>query len=153
MAGVGVKAVGRIILFVCALLAPVALWPSPAGAESNANVVADNAATLAAGGPGVYAWGYNDFNQRGDGAPEEQAHRTPVGGLPPLRHISAGYHFTVAVDETGHVWSWGDDRFGQLGYPVDSADQQQPDAPPDPRPRPRERCRRHLRLQRCGPAR
>jgi hypothetical protein len=35
-----------------------------------------------------------------------------------LIDVSCGLHHTVAVDERGRVWSFGDDKFGSLGRPL-----------------------------------
>ena len=32
-----------------------------------------------------------------------------------VRHISCGHNHTMALTERGQLYSWGDDRHGQLG--------------------------------------
>ena len=32
-----------------------------------------------------------------------------------VRHVSCGHNHTVVLTERGHLYSWGDDRYGQLG--------------------------------------
>lgn len=68
----------------------------------------------------LVAWGRNDNGQLGDGT---QANRSaPVlvdssGVLTgkSLTQLSSGGRFTVAIDSSGEVYSWGANNFGQLG--------------------------------------
>ena len=39
----------------------------------------------------------------------------PIPNLPQINMISCGWHFTVCVDDEGFIWSFGLNRFGQLG--------------------------------------
>jgi len=32
-----------------------------------------------------------------------------------IRHVSCGHNHTVVLTERGQLYSWGDDRYGQLG--------------------------------------
>ena len=40
---------------------------------------------------------------------------TRIESLPPIKIVSCGYLFTICVDESGSLWSFGDNVFGQLG--------------------------------------
>jgi alpha-tubulin suppressor-like RCC1 family protein len=65
----------------------------------------------------VWAWGDNDRGQLGDG--------TRVSSSVPLRvdvprgvtfaSVSSGGYASYAIDRAGRLWSWGDNKSGQLG--------------------------------------
>ncbi len=68
-------------------------------------------------GHGVWAWGSNSRGQLGVGSRTSSA-------VPVRVHVPAGFTFarvasggfaSYAVDATGRLWAWGDDRHGQLG--------------------------------------
>ncbi|WP_317643500.1 InlB B-repeat-containing protein [Bombiscardovia apis] len=72
----------------------------------------------------VWAWGANDSAQLGlpygssGAAPTDlnAASRLIVG----ISQVSAGKDHTLALDVNGHVWSWGYNRYGQLGHTTNS---------------------------------
>ena len=65
----------------------------------------------------VWAWGDNDRGQLGNG--------TRVSSDVPLRvdvpagvtfvKVSSGGYASYAIDRSGRLWAWGDNRSGQLG--------------------------------------
>ncbi len=65
----------------------------------------------------VWAWGDNDRGQLGDG--------TRVSSDVPLRvavpkgvafvRVSSGGYASYAIDSSGRLWAWGDNKNGQLG--------------------------------------
>ncbi|HXQ63077.1 MAG TPA: MBG domain-containing protein, partial [Acidimicrobiales bacterium] len=65
----------------------------------------------------LYAWGYNDKGQLGDG--NKTTPTTPVTTSLPTgvkaAMVAAGFHFTLAVSTTGQLYSWGANEYGQLG--------------------------------------
>jgi alpha-tubulin suppressor-like RCC1 family protein len=80
----------------------------------------------------VWAWGYNEQGQLGNGTDgtdnqDDHFHRvipTQViakkfdgtsEGLSNIVAIAAGFKQTVALDRFGFVWTWGDNKYGQLG--------------------------------------
>jgi alpha-tubulin suppressor-like RCC1 family protein len=72
--------------------------------------------TVAVKGDGsVWAWGYNQEGELGDGTTTSRSTPAPVSGLTGVVAISAGYFYTVALKGDGGVWAWGDNSRGQLG--------------------------------------
>ena len=66
----------------------------------------------------VWAWGSNSGGQIGNGT-YGQTHvyaPTQVSGLSNVIAIAAGYFHTMALKEDGTLWTWGDNRYGELGY-------------------------------------
>ena len=67
----------------------------------------------------VYAWGYNGNGQLGDGTNNRSYIPICISdistNLVNIKEISAGRYHTVAIDEEGKVYAWGDNRIGQLG--------------------------------------
>ncbi len=78
--------------------------------------------TLALDGWGrLYAWGWNEFGQLGDGTNTSRNTPVPVsspdgsGLLSGVISVSAGYYRSYAIRESGSILAWGWNRFGQLG--------------------------------------
>jgi len=69
----------------------------------------------------VYAWGLNGDGQLGTGVPGINRVPTLVAtaGTPmaskTIVAIAAGDYFSLALDSTGQIYSWGMNNFGQLG--------------------------------------
>ncbi len=66
----------------------------------------------------VWTWGSNRNGQLGDGTTEYKSKPVAVSketGLVKVTQIAAGVYHTVALDDEGNVWTWGDNYFGQLG--------------------------------------
>ena len=65
----------------------------------------------------VYAWGSNSQGQLGNGAISSSATSSPaiVSGVFSMRDIAAGGAHSLAIDNTGSVYAWGDDSSGQVG--------------------------------------
>lgn len=74
----------------------------------------------------VWAWGKNGSGQLGDGtisSPQER--RTfPVKALnlenKKITQISAGAENSLALQDDGTIWAWGDNEYGQLGDDTNS---------------------------------
>jgi alpha-tubulin suppressor-like RCC1 family protein len=66
----------------------------------------------------VYAWGWNRFGQIGNGCYDNQLTPIKVEGLRNQRviMISCGFYHSMALTESGRVFSWGDNEYGQLGF-------------------------------------
>ena len=80
---------------------------------------------LAIGEDGTtWAWGCNDFGQRGNGTTSSSSSANPVpvrvrypenAGAVAATQVSAGAFYSLAVDTDGNTWAWGRNDFGQLG--------------------------------------
>ncbi len=55
-----------------------------------------------------------------DDAPHKTsiARPTKIAGLKNIKSISVGYNFAVALDNSGQVWGWGINEYGELGSRV-----------------------------------
>ncbi len=74
----------------------------------------------------VWAWGYNVDGELGNGAynpASSPASATPgqVTDLTGAVAISSGGEHTAALRSDGTIWSWGDNRYGELGNGVTAA--------------------------------
>jgi len=82
----------------------------------------DQHTALMASGGQVHSWGNNQHGQRGMGTTQLSEYTTPPDMVSitaaPLTALAAGSASTLALDNTGAVWSWGLNEHGQLG--VDS---------------------------------
>src|SRR5207248_2650007 len=63
----------------------------------------------------VWAWGYNDYGQLGDGTTTTRLVPVKVSGLTSIVAIAGGRFHSVALRSDGTVWVWGDNIDGQLG--------------------------------------
>ncbi|MDV6378755.1 Ig-like domain-containing protein [Sporosarcina sp. GW1-11] len=68
----------------------------------------------------VWSWGDRTYGQLGAGSvlppgTPQPIQRTDGNRLSDILAISAGGHFTVALDASGRIWSWGLNDYGQLG--------------------------------------
>ncbi|NGQ94117.1 hypothetical protein G3578_02880 [Brevibacillus sp. SYP-B805] len=65
----------------------------------------------------VWTWGRNDEGQLGVGDVDREETWSPqrVKELEHIVSVSANGHHTLAVDENGDVWAWGENAYGQLG--------------------------------------
>jgi alpha-tubulin suppressor-like RCC1 family protein len=66
----------------------------------------------------LYAWGYNYYGQLGLGDSEKGKNRTiPTAVAPKItfKAIAAGGYHTLALDNQGKLYAWGNNDTGQLG--------------------------------------
>lgn len=63
----------------------------------------------------VWAWGYNNYGQLGDGTNENRNTPVQVKDLTGVVAVSSEEYHTAALKEDGTVWAWGVNGFGQLG--------------------------------------
>jgi uncharacterized repeat protein (TIGR02543 family) len=74
----------------------------------------------------VWAWGYNLFNQLGNGNDIDSWTPVQVSGLTNVVSLGGrGYH-TLAVKADGTVWAWGTDRYGALGNGIEDSNDDYP---------------------------
>jgi alpha-tubulin suppressor-like RCC1 family protein len=64
----------------------------------------------------VYAWGWNQLGQMGDGTASGTAVTAPTqSSVSNITEIATGGAHILALDTDGNVWSWGYGQYGQLG--------------------------------------
>ena len=65
----------------------------------------------------VSCWGNNEVGQIGDGYldPNDRIFPSYVAGLRNIKDISLGDKHACALNASGNVFCWGDNKFGQLG--------------------------------------
>ena len=68
----------------------------------------------------VFAWGWGRYGNIGDGCTVDRHTPVLVKGLENIRisHIACGWRHTLAIDESGSLYSWGWSKYGQLGHGV-----------------------------------
>jgi len=106
----------RFLTVSLALLFSTLLPAAATGTTPYATVAAGGAHALALADDGtVWAWGFNDQGQLGDGSLQYTTSPVQVQGLPEIRTISAGYTNSMALGRDGSIWTWGSNQFGELG--------------------------------------
>ncbi|WP_158566894.1 RCC1 domain-containing protein [Actinomadura craniellae] len=86
------------------------------GLHAIVDIAAGNGHGLAVRADGtVFAWGYGQWGQLGDGMSGNRLSPTPVPGLGGVRSVAAGAFHSLALRPDGTVWSWGNNDGGQLG--------------------------------------
>ena len=63
----------------------------------------------------LWACGYNNCGQLGDGTLTLRTPPVQVGTRDDWRSVTGGFYHTVAVQADGSLWSWGLNNYGQLG--------------------------------------
>ena len=65
----------------------------------------------------LWAWGSNTQGQLGTGSTSYTPQATPVqvGAATTWQSVSAGEYHSLAIQQDGTLWSWGNDTYGQLG--------------------------------------
>lgn len=83
------------------------------------DVAAGNSHSLALTTDGqIYAWGYNDFGQLGNGTTTNAPFPRPVSfphGVTNWTAIAAGNYHSLALGNDGNAYAWGYAEFGALG--------------------------------------
>src|SRR5258708_17621739 len=106
--------------------APIGI-PSLAPTCVTRSVAVAHVHTLTVDGFGhVWAVGGNESGQLGNGSTNGYNPNTTisevlgpgsVGVLSNIVSVAGGIRQSLALDSGGHVWSWGDNTYGQLGNP------------------------------------
>lgn len=94
--------------------------PEQVGGESDwSGVSVGDSHTLAIKASGtLWSWGWNRFGQLGIGGMRDtDVHSTPVqiGTAYKWVSVSVGGFHTLAIRDDNTLWSWGDNKYGQLG--------------------------------------
>ena len=66
----------------------------------------------------VWAWGYNKYNQLGDGTTIDRFYPVQVSGLTNIVSLGSRAYHSLAIKSDGSVWAWGTNRRGELGNGV-----------------------------------
>jgi alpha-tubulin suppressor-like RCC1 family protein len=101
--------------------------PGATGGVVEAAAGCDHSLALTSTGQ-LYAFGHNYSGELGyerSAGPGENAHPTPTlvtlpGQDGPVVQIAAGSDFSLALTESGQLYSFGDNRYGQLGFAANS---------------------------------
>jgi alpha-tubulin suppressor-like RCC1 family protein len=64
----------------------------------------------------VYAWGFNQMGQLGNGTNADQLAPVLISGLKNITLINTGDYNSFAKDADGNIYSWGYNSDGQLGF-------------------------------------
>ena len=79
----------------------------------------------------AWGWGLNSFGQIGDGTGGGQRWGPTVVVMPRGVHftaVSAGAYHSLALDEDGNAWAWGNNVGGQIGDGTEDTDRLKPTA-------------------------
>jgi alpha-tubulin suppressor-like RCC1 family protein len=63
----------------------------------------------------LWAWGFNEYGQLGDGTTVDKTSPVQIGMDTMWAKVSAGSHHVVALKKDGTLWAWGINSRGQLG--------------------------------------
>ena len=100
------------IIYACLALA----LTQNASAQCWSQISAGDFHTLAIKTDGtLWAWGYNQFGEVGDGTIIYKNLPTQIGTDNNWSKITAGANHSLAIKTNGTLWAWGNNSFGQLG--------------------------------------
>jgi len=88
----------------------------PAGRGGWISVAAGDRHTVAIRSDGtLWAWGWNNYGQLGDGTTIDQYSPKKIGTDNDWISAAAGEYHTFALKSDGSLWAWGSNAYGQLG--------------------------------------
>lgn len=66
----------------------------------------------------VFSWGWGRYGNLGDGGLVDRNKPVLVKGLEDvtIKSIACGWRHTLAIDDSGSIFSWGWSKYGQLGH-------------------------------------
>ena len=115
----------------------------PAGVTKFTQVSTEHRHSLALGSDGnLYSWGLNDCEQlgrdTGSAKYDVKPGRVPTpAGVAQFTEVSAGYSHSLAIGSDGNLYSWGQNKYGELGRPTSGKYDSSPGMvafPEDPKP-------------------
>ena len=115
----------------------------PAGVTKFTQVSTEHRHSLALGSDGnLYSWGLNDCEQlgrdTGSAKYDVKPGKVPTpAGVAKFTEVSAGYSHSLAIGSDGNLYSWGENKYGQLGRPTSGKYDSRPGMvafPEDPKP-------------------
>ncbi|AFU71037.1 hypothetical protein BA20089_01510 [Bifidobacterium asteroides DSM 20089] len=115
----------------------------PAGVTKFTKVSAEHRHSLALGSDGnLYSWGLNDCKQlgrdTGSAKYDVKPGKVPTpAGVAQFTEVSAGYSHSLAIGSDGNLYSWGQNKYGELGRPTSGKYDSSPGMvafPEDPKP-------------------
>eukprot|EP01129_Flabellula_baltica_P012269 TRINITY_DN5517_c0_g1_i2.p1 TRINITY_DN5517_c0_g1~~TRINITY_DN5517_c0_g1_i2.p1 ORF type:complete len:660 (+),score=142.74 TRINITY_DN5517_c0_g1_i2:22-2001(+) len=65
----------------------------------------------------IYSWGLGTFGQLGHGNIQDKGYPTRIKALEEhnIIDIACGVHHSVAIDDAGNIFTWGNNEYGQQG--------------------------------------
>ncbi len=63
----------------------------------------------------LFAWGYNNYGQLGDGTTSERRFPTQIGTAADWAYVACGYYHSMAIKNDGSLYAWGGNGDYQLG--------------------------------------
>lgn len=63
----------------------------------------------------IWAWGYNEFGQLGDGTTTNSSVPKQISTSTDWATVAAGSYHSVAIKTDGTLWTWGGNWYGELG--------------------------------------
>jgi len=98
-------------------LSGVVISPTQIGTDNNwVQVEAGESSSFAIKSDGtLWAWGFNENGQLGDGTFVNKNIPTQVGSATDWAQVKSGALHTIALKTNGNLWAWGLDNSGQLG--------------------------------------
>ncbi|MBI0100391.1 InlB B-repeat-containing protein [Bifidobacterium sp. W8114] len=115
----------------------------PAGVTKFTQVSTEHRHSLALGSDGnLYSWGLNDCEQlgrdTGSAKYDVKPGKVPTpAGAAQFTEVSAGYSHSLAIGSDGNLYSWGQNKYGELGRPTSGKYDSSPGMvafPEDPKP-------------------